>query len=280
MSRRGLRRLRGTADRHTGRRSDQLLTAAREARRLLFSGTQRRLEAPFRYLYDAIALRRGFGELAGVRCTLSIGEPPAGWRADPRLVGGGIVMVHWIPPTRLRRLAGVGGRPHLRRRARRGRAVHRRPMGADRGPGGEHRHRSPADPVRPDGGFDLSSAGPCAAASTNASRYATGEAPAFPLTRDQTERSATPGVVTHQRADGEVMTMPHGTGTVRLDGARLDGAAMTAGPLADFLALCAAGAGAPPLPSPHPCEGHEAVQTWQLIRAIRRHATWQEDVIR
>ena len=59
---------------------------------IAFSGLQRRTEAPFLYIHDCISERRGFGTLRTIRCTLSVGHRPRGWRANRTLASGGVVI--------------------------------------------------------------------------------------------------------------------------------------------------------------------------------------------
>ena len=68
-----------------------LVDMADEREVLLFTGTQRRLEDPFKYLLRVVTENYGFGELKRIRCHLAAGHDLKGWRRDPNLAGGGII---------------------------------------------------------------------------------------------------------------------------------------------------------------------------------------------
>lgn len=59
---------------------------------ILYNGVQRRLEATFRYLANAIEHKHYFGTLSSIRCILSGGRQVEGWRCNRELSGGGIVI--------------------------------------------------------------------------------------------------------------------------------------------------------------------------------------------
>lgn len=69
-----------------------LLKFARDTGRFLCSGTQRRLEAPYRYLIDNVRSQSNFGELLTVRCFLAVGDYMPGWRGVDALAHGGVVI--------------------------------------------------------------------------------------------------------------------------------------------------------------------------------------------
>lgn len=69
-----------------------ILTLADRHKLLLYNGVQRRLEATFRYLANAIENKQYFGTLSSIRCILSGGRAVEGWRVNRELSGGGIVI--------------------------------------------------------------------------------------------------------------------------------------------------------------------------------------------
>jgi predicted dehydrogenase len=69
-----------------------LLKFATDTRRFLCSGTQRRLEAPYRYLIDNVRNQSNFGELLTIRCFLAVGDQMPGWRGVDELAHGGVVI--------------------------------------------------------------------------------------------------------------------------------------------------------------------------------------------
>jgi predicted dehydrogenase len=259
----------------------ELVAAAGNAGLLLYTGTQRRTEAPFRYLHDAVARQHGFGELASVHCALSVGEPLDGWRADPRLAGGGIVVdtgyhqldcAAWLASATGHTFDEVGACAALF--ASRSKAAGRIETTAT----GHILTRSGLTVS-----FDLSSAGPLGSVHERVEARDRDGA-RIVVSRDQSRRTTAPGTVTHQRADGQIVTLPPTAdrAPLPLDGALLNGTAKPEGPLGDFLSAAARshpGHASGPH-RPHPCEGRESLATWHLVRAIRRHAVWQEDVIR
>jgi predicted dehydrogenase len=69
-----------------------LLNLARDAGKLLCSGTQRRIEAPYRYLINNVINQTNFGELLTIRCFLAVGDQMPGWRGVDVLAHGGILI--------------------------------------------------------------------------------------------------------------------------------------------------------------------------------------------
>jgi predicted dehydrogenase len=58
---------------------------------LFFTGTQRRLEAPFKYLKMVVEKNYNFGKLKRIHCCFTAREHLKGWRRIPELSGGGII---------------------------------------------------------------------------------------------------------------------------------------------------------------------------------------------
>jgi predicted dehydrogenase len=69
-----------------------LVALAQRKKLLLFTGIQRRLEAPYKYLYSAVTRNREFGKLSRIRCKLSFAQHLTDWRRSIDLAGGGILI--------------------------------------------------------------------------------------------------------------------------------------------------------------------------------------------
>lgn len=70
----------------------ELIKLADKHKVLLFTGAQRRLEAPFQYLQKVVAEKYYFGKLKSIRCRFAARHCLKGWRRYPALSGGGIVI--------------------------------------------------------------------------------------------------------------------------------------------------------------------------------------------
>lgn len=82
------------AERPINRMGDDLpglLRRAGEKGLYLYTGTQRRLEFPYRYMRMVLQEHKNFGELESIRCTLASGRRCPDWRRNYRLAGGGVV---------------------------------------------------------------------------------------------------------------------------------------------------------------------------------------------
>ncbi len=83
------------AERPINRTSDDLrmlISIAKQKRRILFNGVQRRLEASFKYIFHVIENGINFSKLANITCILRSGRTLEGWRTDRALSGGGIII--------------------------------------------------------------------------------------------------------------------------------------------------------------------------------------------
>jgi predicted dehydrogenase len=68
-----------------------LIDLANTKKVLFFTGTQRRLEAPFKYLKMVVEKNYNFGKLKRIHCCFTAREHLKGWRRIPELSGGGII---------------------------------------------------------------------------------------------------------------------------------------------------------------------------------------------
>jgi predicted dehydrogenase len=68
-----------------------LIELADSQKALLFTGTQRRLEAPFQYLRKVVAERYEFGELKRIHLRFAARHRLEDWRRIPELSGGGVI---------------------------------------------------------------------------------------------------------------------------------------------------------------------------------------------
>ncbi len=255
-----------------------LIQIAGERGRLLFTGVQRRLEATYQYLHDAVARNMGFGRLASIRCTLAVGERLREWRRRRALAGGGIVVdsgyhlldaAAWIASA-----AGIEicqclpGFVFLSRE--------------DPSPGS-------ADPLDVEttavghvilpGGvllvLDLSYSAPLRSIYERVEiRDDLGGR--IVLTRDQAERSTMPARMTHQRPDGTLLASSASSDfAVRMEGVLLAGAANNTGPLTHFLQSIRECTGQPG--KIDVCDARSSVGTWRLVRRIYQLAAGREE---
>ncbi|MEO3798107.1 Gfo/Idh/MocA family oxidoreductase [Nonomuraea sp. B10E15] len=251
----------------------RLVERAAQANLLLFTGVQRRLETHFQHAYESVARQCDFGDLDTIRCVLAVGERPSSWRARHALVGGGVVIgtgyhlldfAAWVAASRGERF-GARAAGQVRFSA-------------------EHWMSPDVDPeiessalgwVRSEGGvtisFDLSFSAPVGSVfelvdlrDRSGSRIS--------ICRDQRMRSRNPGHITHQRADGSVVTKHYNGAKITLSDALLPGDAQESRPLSDFVGKCASGGS---LAEEHPCSGKASVPTWELVGRIYDLAKWQ-----
>ncbi|MBS2964238.1 Gfo/Idh/MocA family oxidoreductase [Actinocrinis puniceicyclus] len=233
----------------------RLVAAARDADVLFFTGVQRRLEASFRYLREVVGTRRGFGELASIRCTLAVGMRPTGWRLDPGLCHGGVVIdsgYHLLDCAAW--LAEAGGAEIT------GSTTGFVELAVDPWAPGPLETSAVGSLVGPTGvrlTFDLSYSAPVSSVFERL-ECRDAEGACVVVTRDQTLKSDRPGLVTHQQADG----------TVILDHVRLPGTPRQAAPLIGFLRSRDERASA----QEHPCSARHSLTTWQLTKEIYDHA--------
>ena len=247
-----------------------LVARADAAGVVLFTGSQRRVEAPFKYLYDAVVHGRDFGELASIRCLLSVGERPKGWRTIRTLAGGGVILDsgHHLLDCAAWVANGVGHRfaqgsvEYVHMSSNSWMASEGEPL--------ESTAVGHARSVRGlDLFFDLSYA-----TSLNAVYERievidlTGAR--VSVVRDQTHRSSEPGRITHQRADGSIAWAEVSGAHVAVDHRQLPYGSNVTGPLESFLRARESSAEDR---RAHPCSGASSIPSWELTREIYRHGS-------
>jgi predicted dehydrogenase len=247
-----------------------LVSAINDANLIAFTGLQRRTEAPFRYMYDCISTRHGFGRLRTIRCSLAVGERPRGWRTDRNFSGGGVVIdsgyhlldcAVWFASA-----AGFDVN-----------ALSSLYVGFTRSalyPGGEQLESTAIGHLVTSDGlnifFDLSYDSPVNSVYERIS-VSDEQGATITLTRSQASRSPVAGVLTHQLADGTVND-PYQLGGLL---STSPGHATPWRPFADFVLGCKQRVSL----QDHPCSAYHSVPTWNTIRSIYRHATWQGPAI-
>lgn len=247
-----------------------LIEAAERAGVRLFTGSQRRMEAPFEYMRDVIANGVEFGQLARISCVLSVGERPIGWRTDRSLAGGGVLLdsgYHLLDcATWLASSAGHSFGPGSVRYAYFSREL-------VMNEGTDTLESTAFGHARSDGGVDLFfdvSYLTATASVFERLEVVDREGARVVVIRDQAVRGAQPGRVTHQRPDGSVVALQSADGVAALDRALLSHSAGNSRPLESFLKS---------RESPkervndHPCTGASAVASWLLVREIYRKAS-------
>lgn len=247
-----------------------LVNQAQHAGIAFFTGSQRRLEPPFRYVYDVVVNRQEFGEIASIRCALSIGERPAGWRVSRALAGGGVVIdsgyhlldcAAWIA-------GGVGQRFEKVAYAYMSTA----PWMGD---GREMLESMAVGHAQSDNGLDLffDLSYETARKSVYERLEVTDHDGArVSVVRDQSVRAPTPGWVTHQRSDGSLVSMFLDGQIATLDHAKMSNGANNAGPFESFLRKRRNPDGGD---EGHVCSVASSVSSWELVRDIYRHASWR-----
>ena len=234
---------------------------------IAFTGVQRRTEAPFRYIHDCISERRGFGTLRTIRCTLSVGHRPRGWRANRTLAGGGVVIdsgyhlldcAAWFATAAGFSVNTISSSyvsfaqsmlfPH-------GTQLESTAIG----------HLTTSDGL--DIFFDLSYDAPVNSVYERIA-VSDDQGTTIALTRNQSRRSATAGTLTHQAADGAVKDPYKHDNLMSLP----PGRATRWRPFLDFVLECKQRAA----PESHSCSAYQQIPTWNMIRSIYRYATWQE----
>lgn len=244
-----------------------LVESIDKANLIAFSGLQRRTEAPFRYIYECISGQHRFGRLRTIRCSLSVGERPRGWRADRSLSGGGIVIdsgYHLLDCAVW--FAGAAGYD-----ASLISGLYVSFIQSALYPNGARLESTAIGHLAASGGlhvfFDLSYDAPAGSVYERIS-VSDDQGATIALTRSQSRKSSTAGIVTHQSADGSI-TNPYQYGNL---GSLSPGHATPWQPFADFILECKQRAS----PQGHPCSAYFSMPTWNMIRSIYRHATWQE----
>jgi predicted dehydrogenase len=227
------------------------------------TGSQRRLEKPYRYIHEAVSGRRDFGELRSIRCVLAAGERLEQWRADKPLSGGGVLidsgyhlldaaahLISAVTPS----WRATDGSVYV---------------------GGGHNEASSGIETTAYGWlsgdditlfFDLSYEAPrnsvferLEVRDQDGSRIA--------LTRSQSLRSRSPGTILHQRGAGELVTASDGEFDFAIDDIPIASEPDEAKPLAEF--LDAASSDLRPSEST-PCSCASALPTWHLLQDIER----------
>jgi predicted dehydrogenase len=234
---------------------------------IAFSDQQRRTEPPFRYIYDCIRGQRRFGKLHTIRCSLSVGERPIGWRADRAFSGGGVVIdsgyhlldcAAWFAAAAGFDVSLISGLYVSFAQSAlypKGAQLESTAIG----------HLATSDGLHIF--FDLSYDAPVGSVYERIS-VSDHQGATIALTRSQSRRSPAAGVLTHQAADG-TLTDPYQCDSLM---SLSPGLATPWRPFADFIQECRQRT----LPHAHPCSAYLSVPTWNMIRSIYRHATWQE----
>lgn len=244
-----------------------LVASIDNANLIAFSGLQRRTEAPFRYINECIRAQHGFGRLRTIRCSLSVGERPRGWRADRSLSIGGVVIdsgyhlldcAVWFADAAGFDVSLISSLYVSFAQS----ALY--PSGA-RLESTAIGHLATSDGLHIF--FDLSYDAPVGSVYERIS-VADDQGATIALTRSQSHRSPAAGVLTHQAADGTV-TDPYQPGSLV---SLAPGHATPWQPFVDFVLECKQRIS----PQTHPCSAFLSVPTWNMIRSIYHHATWQE----
>jgi predicted dehydrogenase len=254
----------------------QLVFLAEQRGVRLFCGTQRRMEAPYQYIHDAVVNQRDFGSLMTIRCSLSVGERPSGWRLHKELAGGGIVLdsgfhlldcAAWIAADaghyftessyRMITLLSEDGR-------------------VSRAPANQLEHSALGDLTTSHGlrlVFDLTYNAPIGSVYEYFD-VRDQDGARITIVRSQSHRSQQPGRVTHQRADGSIVTTRISDEPIRLDDTYLPGRANESGPLRALLEARRHPADAS---YTHACSAQSALPTWGLIEEIYVDTKWQDE---
>jgi predicted dehydrogenase len=244
-----------------------LVASIDNANLIAFSDLQRRTEAPFRYIYECISGLHGFGRLRTIRCSLSVGERPHGWRADRSLSGGGVVIdsgyhlldcAVWFAAAAGFDVSLISSQYVSFAQS----AIYRS--------GARLESTATGHLATPDGlhiFFDLSYDAPVGSVYERIS-VSDDQGATIALTRSQPRRSLAAGVITHQAADGTIID-PYQHGSLVSIAPRY---ATLWQPFADFVLECKRRVP----PQAHPCSAYQSIPTWNVIRSIYRHATWQE----
>jgi predicted dehydrogenase len=244
-----------------------LIASIDNANLIAFSGLQRRTEAPFRYIYECISRQVGFGKLRTIRCSLSVGERPHGWRVDRKFAGGGVVIdsgYHLLDCAVW--FAGAAGfDTNLISSVYVSFAQSALYPPATRLESTAIGHLTTSDGLHIF--FDLSYDAPIGSVYERIS-VSDDHGATIALTRSQSSRSPAAGVLTHQAADGTIIDPYQDGGLMSLS----TGYATPWQPFADFILECKQRTS----PQTHPCSANLSIPTWNMIRSIYHHATWQD----
>lgn len=236
--------------------------------RLLFTGPQRRLEAPFQYLYGAVTKNYDFDHPKRIRCHVSTGWPLRGWRRNPTIAGGGVVthnghhlldIVAWL-------LDGVGVEIPERLRG----SVHFRfdELCSEGISHIEVETEAVGYVELPDNillSFDFTCNAPKNSIyeqiELSDQNYAR-----IQLTRDQAVRTPLPATITHQKPDGKFVEIETRAGQgIRADAVRFSGEAQNMEPLRMFLKGVNGD-----LRGTQAIQARTSISTWHLVREIYR----------
>jgi predicted dehydrogenase len=236
---------------------------------LLFTGTQRRLEDPFRYLMKVVTENYGFGELKRIRCNLAAGHTLKGWRRDPSLAGGGIItdtgyhlldIVAWLICSNGIRMSRTLDGAVLLGFRERGSAD---PMAVETEAVGHV--KLPNDIVL---SFDFTYNAPENSIYEQI-ELSDQDSTRVRVTRDQALRTSLPATITHQLSNGKMIQIETSLGQeIRIETIRFSGKAQNAEPVRMFIE--AVRRGYRNVPGEHILSARNSIPTWHLVREIYR----------
>ena len=248
-----------------------LIRLAKQEKRLLFTGVQRRLEDTYRYLYEVVKNHYYFNRLSSIRCFLAAGMQLQDWRRSLNLAGGGIVIdqgyhlldaAAWICSA-----AKVEISDHIS-----GAVLFKREMKSSESYPPEVETTAVGHINLPKGvllNFDLSYHAPIDSIYEHL-EIRDDKGAKVTLTRDQSKRSTIPATITHQRSDGSLVEVKAFSNLkVKMDKIRFSGTANNTGPLRSFLQTIQ---GEFDLKKPSSCDAQLSLNTWRLVRGIYRLA--------
>lgn len=238
---------------------------------LLFSGTQRRMEATYGYVHDAVVARQDFDTLTTIRCGLSVGERPSGWRLRRELAGGGIVIDSGFHLLDCGAWIAADAGHHFSANSHRMVNLLGHDGTAAPDPVNPIEHSAAGDLITSSGlrlVFDLTYAAPVNSVYEYFDARDRHGARILVL-RVRARRSPEPGRVTHQRADGSIVTALVGGKKIYLDNARVPGQANESGPLRALLESRKRPVFSS---SAHACAARSSLPTLELIEEIYNYA--------
>jgi predicted dehydrogenase len=248
----------------------ELVDFAKLKKAVLFTGVQRRIERAYREIHWAVVNKHEFGTPTTVRCILHSGSILAGWRTKLEDAGGGIVIdsgYHLLDfAAWLARDLGIDENSHSRCAAL---------FVVDPSTFVSH----PPTEIETTAvgyieidttfriAFDFTYAAPLNSVFERI-EISDSENARIALTRDQLVRSGKPGLITHQRPDGSIVSVSESRYPNRRE--RTSRHLPDKSPISRFLDRCRNRTSA----LPDPCDATSSIPTWRLIREVYKNAEW------
>jgi predicted dehydrogenase len=246
-----------------------IVDLAKRQRAILYTGVQRRTERAYRTIRWIALKRYEFTSAIAVRCTLRAGHALTGWRTNITNAGGGIVIdsgYHlldfsaWLAHDlgfsagayrscgasfMIDPAVGVTTRANIETTA----------IG--------HIEYSPAFKIT----FDFSYAAPINSVYERI-EVNDSDGGRITLTRDQAARSDAPGLITHQRPDGSIVSLSENPSLAPSQVPQRG--VPSRHPTARFLERCRTRAA----PRSDPCEADASIPTWFMVKEVYNNAKW------